>query len=287
MDGFVMAEKSNTNEDAAQTALMCQFCDQQNIKWKCVDCDILLCSSCKEKIHKKLKSADKHKILSIQDIGKNSSTAKKVNSNIVTVTITHLVLSTGAAVLDTESIFQLFVSYNFLGIKAHELETPFSLPKPKAEQPINFNFSKTFHVDMATNYPKRKYLAGMLLPDDPDGGSMGKKYCCVPLCHNTSDTVTENGSKVILHRFPMSEKKSHIKRQWITRVNNVRANFVVNDSSRICSEHFEGPFTDQSLPTRFPSKPQKEVKTRRPLLKYELNVDNNNNIPPCDTNEPY
>ncbi|XP_071139858.1 uncharacterized protein [Mytilus edulis] len=112
---------------------------------------------------------------------------------------------------------------------------------------------------------------------------MGKKYCCVPLCHNTSDTVTENGSKVILHRFPMSEKKSHIKRQWITRVNNVRANFVVNDSSRICSEHFEGPFTDQSLPTRFPSKPQKEVKTRRPLLKYELNVDNNINIPPCDT----
>lgn len=70
LDGFVMAEKSNTNEDAAQTALMCQFCDQQNIKWKCVDCDILLCSSCKEKIHKKLKSADKHKILSIQDIGK-------------------------------------------------------------------------------------------------------------------------------------------------------------------------------------------------------------------------
>lgn len=65
-----MAEQSNTNGDAAQTALMCQFCDQQNIKCKCVDCDILLCNSCKEKIHKKLKSADKHKILSIQDIGK-------------------------------------------------------------------------------------------------------------------------------------------------------------------------------------------------------------------------
>ncbi|XP_071145392.1 uncharacterized protein [Mytilus edulis] len=111
---------------------------------------------------------------------------------------------------------------------------------------------------------------------------IGKKYCCVPLCHNTSDTVSENGSKVNLHRFPMSEKKSYIKRHWITRVNNVRANFVVNDSSRICSDHFEGPFTDQSLPTRCQSKPQKEVKTRRPLLKYELNVDNNNNIPPSD-----
>ncbi|XP_071142880.1 X-linked retinitis pigmentosa GTPase regulator-interacting protein 1-like [Mytilus edulis] len=181
MDGFVMAEKSNTNEDAAQTALMCQFCDQQNIKWKCVDCDILLCSSCKEKIHKKLKSADKHKILSIQDIGKNTSTAKRVNSNIVTVTITHLVLSTGAAVLDKESISQLFVSYIFLGIELHELETPFSLPKPKAEQPINFNYSKTFHVDMAKNYPKRKYLAGMLLPDDPDGGRIRFTVVSEPL----------------------------------------------------------------------------------------------------------
>lgn len=91
-------------------------------------------------------------------------------SNLVTVTISHLVLSTGASVLDNESIRQLFVSYNFLGIPPDELETPFSLPKPKAEQQITFNFSKTFHVDMAKNYPKRQYLAGMLLPDDPDGG---------------------------------------------------------------------------------------------------------------------
>ena len=91
-------------------------------------------------------------------------------SNIVTVTISHLVLSTGAPVLENENIRQLFVSYNFLGILPDELETPFSLPKPKAEQQITFNFSKTFHVDMAKNYPKRQYLAGMLLPDDPDGG---------------------------------------------------------------------------------------------------------------------
>lgn len=64
-------------------------------------------------------------------------------SNIVTVTISHLVLSTGAPVLEYENIRQLFVSYNFLGIKPDELETPFSLPKPKAEQQITFNFSKS------------------------------------------------------------------------------------------------------------------------------------------------
>lgn len=33
----------------------------------------------------------------------------------------------------------------------------------------NFTIS-AFHVDMAKNYSKRQYLAGMLLPDDPDGG---------------------------------------------------------------------------------------------------------------------
>jgi len=54
-----------------------------------------------------------------------------------------LVLSTGAPVLENESIRQLFVSYNFLGILPDELETPFSLPKPKAEQQITFNFSKS------------------------------------------------------------------------------------------------------------------------------------------------
>ena len=64
-------------------------------------------------------------------------------SNIVTVTISHLVLSTGAPVLENENIRQLFVSYNFLGILPDELETPFSLPKPKAEQQITFNFSKS------------------------------------------------------------------------------------------------------------------------------------------------
>lgn len=48
---------------------------------------------------------------------------------------------------------------------------------------------------------------------------------------------------------------------------------------RIGSEHFEGPFTNQSLPTRFPSKPQKEDKTRKPILKHEFWVDNNNNTP--------
>ncbi|CAC5421970.1 PLCG1 [Mytilus coruscus] len=67
-----MAEQSN--EKAAQMAFMCQFCDQQNIKWKCVDCGVFLCDSCKEIIHTSSRSSDKHRILSIKDIGKVMST---------------------------------------------------------------------------------------------------------------------------------------------------------------------------------------------------------------------
>lgn len=105
---------------------------------------------------------------------------------------------------------------------------------------------------------------------------MGKKYCCIPLCHNTSDSILEDGSKVFLHRFPVSQKKAQIKRQWISKVKIVRANFVFSDSSRICSAHSEGTFTDESVPTVFQSKPVKQTKERRPLTRH---TDSNRNIP--------
>lgn len=63
-----MAEQSN--ETAAQSAFMCQLCDQQNVKWKCEDCGIFICNLCKEKVHPRLKSSDKHRVMSVKDIGK-------------------------------------------------------------------------------------------------------------------------------------------------------------------------------------------------------------------------
>ncbi|XP_069134925.1 uncharacterized protein [Argopecten irradians] len=106
---------------------------------------------------------------------------------------------------------------------------------------------------------------------------MGKKYCCIPGCSNTSDTI-QNGSKVIMRRFPMSEKKTHIRRLWISRVNNVRSDFSLNDNTRICSAHFDGPFDETSIPTIFPSKPKTPAKPRRPLIRHTTEENWTDNI---------
>ena len=49
---------------------------------------------------------------------------------------------------------------------------------------------------------------------------MGKKFCCVPLCHNTSDRVDENENKIIMRRVPIGEKCS-VKAKQITTVKTV------------------------------------------------------------------
>ncbi|XP_060591570.1 protein fantom-like isoform X2 [Ruditapes philippinarum] len=94
--------------------------------------------------------------------------------NSVTVAINHVSLEEDADAMNNPSIRQLFVEYKFLGIDPQETETPFSLPKPKPYHNIQFNFSKTFHVDFEKNYQRRQYLASMLLPSDPDDGSVNE-----------------------------------------------------------------------------------------------------------------
>lgn len=51
----------------SQIPLMCQLCEESNqIKWKCLQCNFLLCTKCKN-IHKKVKSSDQHNIVDIKD----------------------------------------------------------------------------------------------------------------------------------------------------------------------------------------------------------------------------
>ncbi|VDI62686.1 Hypothetical predicted protein [Mytilus galloprovincialis] len=51
-----------------QVPMVCQMCEESNeIKWKCLHCDFLLCTKC-QKLHKKVKSTDQHTIIDIKDI---------------------------------------------------------------------------------------------------------------------------------------------------------------------------------------------------------------------------
>lgn len=68
----------------AQTQLLCQLCDNQGVvvKWKCEDCGIYMCDSCKVKIHIRFKSADEHEIISFREVDKNASVSAVVVSSI-------------------------------------------------------------------------------------------------------------------------------------------------------------------------------------------------------------
>lgn len=52
----------------------------------------------------------------------------------------------------------------------------------------------------------------------------------------------------------------------------------------VCSVHFEGNFTAESIPTIFPSKPIKEVKTRRLLIRHATETSNRESEIDCNNN---
>lgn len=51
----------------------------------------------------------------------------------------------------------------------------------------------------------------------------------------------------------MAESRKHVKQQRVQILCTIRANLIVNDNTRVCSDHFEGPFTDTSIHTVFPT----------------------------------
>lgn len=54
-----------------QTALVCQLCENEpKIKWKCLQCSLMMCQRCRDKVHPKFKSAESHQILDLKDVGK-------------------------------------------------------------------------------------------------------------------------------------------------------------------------------------------------------------------------
>ncbi|XP_071169226.1 uncharacterized protein [Mytilus edulis] len=52
----------------SQIPINCNLCEtEKNIKWKCLTCGVLMCSTCKDKIH--LRIAKDHKVVNIKNVG--------------------------------------------------------------------------------------------------------------------------------------------------------------------------------------------------------------------------
>ncbi|XP_076105023.1 uncharacterized protein LOC143073393 [Mytilus galloprovincialis] len=52
-----------------QIPINCQLCETEKvIKWKCIQCSLLMCNNCCDKIHPKFRNAKEHKIINIKDL---------------------------------------------------------------------------------------------------------------------------------------------------------------------------------------------------------------------------
>lgn len=54
----------------SQVPVSCGLCEiDRPIMWKCLDCSLLVCNHCKEKVHSKFKNAQDHKVIDIKEVG--------------------------------------------------------------------------------------------------------------------------------------------------------------------------------------------------------------------------
>ncbi|CAG2244669.1 unnamed protein product [Mytilus edulis] len=67
----------------AQVPVTCYFCKGQEITWKCEDCNVRMCNSCKVTVHQGLQSAQDHDVVSVKDISKSSQSSQEVTSEII------------------------------------------------------------------------------------------------------------------------------------------------------------------------------------------------------------
>ncbi|XP_071131495.1 uncharacterized protein [Mytilus edulis] len=54
----------------AQDIISCNLCESETkLKWKCLDCDLLMCNKCCDKVHPKFKNAKDHTVVDIKQVG--------------------------------------------------------------------------------------------------------------------------------------------------------------------------------------------------------------------------
>lgn len=58
----------------AQSPMPCQLCEESfNIQWKCLQCDRLMCTNCKNTIHQKFNTDGKYDIIDIKEVASQSN----------------------------------------------------------------------------------------------------------------------------------------------------------------------------------------------------------------------
>lgn len=116
-------------------------------------------------------------------LGRSSTFKVKEAAVISVISLSFL---PGAQVLKDKSVQMIFVEYQFLDCPPEELETPFSLPKPKPPQSVTFNFRKVIHLDAVRHPGRRNALTSMLLSKKSQSAII--KFVVV------SEPVGKNGS---------------------------------------------------------------------------------------------
>lgn len=77
---------SSTSIRKAQVPISCNLCNENAIKWKCEECDILMCDSCKCKIHERMKSTKDHEVISFCNKREDPTVSTEVSSEVISST---------------------------------------------------------------------------------------------------------------------------------------------------------------------------------------------------------
>ncbi|VDH91524.1 Hypothetical predicted protein [Mytilus galloprovincialis] len=77
----------STSIRKAQVPVSCYFCKVQDIKWKCEDCNIRMCNSCKITVHQGLQCSQDHEVVSIQDISGSRPGSQEVTSVVISLVV--------------------------------------------------------------------------------------------------------------------------------------------------------------------------------------------------------
>lgn len=74
-------------EHKAQSFAVCQICEESpDLKWKCIECELLFCHNCSTKFHSKSKTLAEHHIYDIKDCGAESTIDTIRQTTLVNIT---------------------------------------------------------------------------------------------------------------------------------------------------------------------------------------------------------